>query len=201
MKDHIIETRQRLLDQIKVNPETPSIRITRSPFRVHRAGAPHGFRHAKTVGPFRNPGSGFVPEFPTIPCGHPPSFIWPGRVIRDHHGDPVGAVDTDLPGADRSLPDPKPQRTPEIVMCLARYVEPLEFPSLFYELALLVFDSSHAGDNRQPEPVFTDSWWGGDPDPSSGRVDPYMQVLDRLPDQFNRQTRDLDLLSIHDGTG
>ena len=119
----------------------------------------------------------------------------------DHHGDPVGAVDTDLPGTDLSLPDTQSQRTPEIVMCLARYVEPLRFPSLVCELTLLVLYPAQPSDNRHPDSVFADSRRRRDPDPSGGRIDADMQVLDRLPDQFNRQTRDLDLLSIHDGTG
>lgn len=77
MEDDVIQADQRLFDQIKVDPEAPSIRITRSPFRLHRPDPPRGFRNVKTVGPFRNPGSGFVPEFLTIPRGHPPGFVGP----------------------------------------------------------------------------------------------------------------------------
>ena len=201
MEDHVIETNQRLLDQIKVNPEAPGIRITGSPFRVHRSNAPRGFRNVKTVGPFRYSGSGFVPEFLTIPRGHPPGFVGPAGVTRYRHDDPVCVVNFDLPNADLCVPDPKSQRSPNVIMCLARYEEPLGFASLFCELALLVLDPSQAGDNRHPDRVFADSRRGGDPDPSSGRVDPDMKVLDRLPDQFNRKTGNFDLFSIHDGTG
>lgn len=120
-----------------------------------------------------------------MPRGHPPHFFGSGGVSRDRHGDPVSAFNADLSSPDRGFSDPKAQRPSKMVMRFSGDILPLRFASLFRELALFIFYPTQPGDNRHSDRIRADDRGGCDPDPSGRGIDPDMQVLDRLANQFD----------------